>query len=301
MSSPQSSPASPHGDSNSSRQGAVISDVGSDLLDFGASVEFHEDHRRHIHAETIEIDIANKAKREAVLKEQRAQEQLTKDLGRSEMELSSLNQGAQDQFESAKMFRTLTANLREEFESQIVEVTQSAATKTSAKASPTTPSGPNRYHPVTPDERNKEANNAMNESVESPSDGEKYFSTLSNDEILVMKESYADSLLQALKDEAYSLQAIKNETNDIREKRKQLEASMEFQDLQASLEKVKQEERRFQSGLLRDRDAKATRVVEIQQLRDSCAINAQMCSDLVSLQFLNVEENGENVRLSFAL
>ena len=305
MPSSHSSSASPNDgisfDSNSSGQAAVISDVGSDLLDFGASVEFHEDHRRHIHAETVEIDASNKATREAVLKEERAQEQLTKDLGRSEMELLSLNQGAQDQFESAKMFWTLTANLSNEFESQIIDVTQPATTNTSASASQTTPSGPNRYHPVTPDGRNKEGTHSTNESAESPSDGEKRLATLSNSEVIAKKAAYAESLLHALKHEANSLEAIKNELNNFAEKQNQLEASMKFQDLRTSLERAKQEERRIQSEILQDRDTKATRIVEIQQLRDSCAIHAQMCSDLVSLGCWNMDQNERICYVSFCL
>jgi hypothetical protein len=265
---------------------AVSSDVGSDLLEFGASVEFHEDHRRHIHAETQEIEASNEATKEAVAKEARTEDQLLKNLGRARSELVSLNQGAEDQHESAKMFLTLTRNLDGEFRSGILEptipTTVSTGTRTnntSATPSETDPSTL-ALQPVTPDGRNQETTDREN--------GERLLSRrpLSNQEILAEKESRADEMLQALKNETKSLEAIRVKIRGLQEKRTRLEESMEFQGLEESLERAREDERRLQSELMQDKDAKATRIVEIQQIRESCGAKAQQCTDLVCWEYV---------------
>lgn len=269
---------------NKSDQPAVFSDVGSDLLEFGASVEFHEDHRRHIHAETLEIESSSEITREAVSKENRAEEQLTKDLGRSKMELHSLNQGAGDQFESAKMFWTLTTNLRQEFLSRIVEPTKPTATSASAT---TTTSEENLLsstsHPVTPDGRKKDTSNHENELSKSSNNDKNKSQSLSNKDILAQKASRAEQMLNTLKDETNSLEVTKAEIEGLKEKQAQLEASMQSQNLEESVKRAKEDECRIHSEILQDRDTKATRIVEIQQLRESCGKKAQKCMDLVRI------------------
>ncbi len=266
-----------------SDQPAVFSDVGSDLLEFGASVEFHEDHRRHIHAETLEIESSSEITREAVSKENRAEEQLTKDLGRSKMELHSLNQGAGDQFESAKMFWTLTTNLRQELLSRIVEPTKTVATS----GSPTTTSKqnllPSTSHPVTPDGRKQGISNRENEFSNSSNNDKNKSHPLSNQDILAQQASRAEKMLQALKAGTISLKAIKVEIESLHEKQDQLEASMQSQNLEESVNRSKEDECRIHSEILQDRDVKATRIIEIQQLRESCRKKAQTCMGLVRM------------------
>ena len=277
--SPSSLAASSAGVSTPSDQAVIASDVNSDIMEFGSNVEFDEDSRRHIHAETLEIEASNEATREAVSKEHRTEEQLTKDLERSKTELCSLNQGIEDQFESANMFWTFATNLRREFVSRIVEVTKPAATNANVNASPSGSNHPHSsYHPVTPDVRNKEGNDHESDS---PSNDKYQPSSMSNQEILAQKASRSEKMLQALKDATNSLEVVETEINGLKEKQNQLETSMEFQGLQESLERAKEEERRAQSEILQDRDTEATRVVEIQQLHESCGTKAQKCTDLV--------------------
>ena len=260
----------------------VSSDVGSDLLGFGASVEFHEDHRRHIHAEIQEIEASNKAKKEAVARETKSEEHLQKDLGHAKSELGLLTQGSEDQLESAKTFLTLTKNLDKELRSNIIEPT----TLSSASAAPVSPTE-TKLPPavsVSPDGENQGNDSKEPESSSSTppsSDCEKTSRILLNQEILVQKASRADDLLQTLQNETKSLEEIEAEIRELGEKKIQLEESMEFQGLQESLERAQEDERRLQSELQQDRDTKATRVTEIQQIRESCGTKAQQFTDLV--------------------
>lgn len=252
----------------------VGTEDSSKILGWGASVEVHEDHRRHIHAETQELEASNEATKEAVTKESRTEDQLLKNLGRAKSELVSLNQGAEDQLESAKMFLTFTRNLDGEFRSGILEPTMpivtNTRTNTRANTTPATPSETNpsapALHPITPDGRNQK-------STESH--------PLSNQEILAEKESRADVMLQALKNETKSLEAARAKIRVYLEKRARLEESIESQGLEESLERAREDKRRLQSELMQEQDAKVTRIVEIQHIRESCGAKAQQCTDLV--------------------
>ncbi len=269
-----------------SDQSDGFSDVGSDLLEFGASVEFHEDHRRHIHAETLEIEDSNETTREAVAKEERAEEQLTKDLGRSKMELQSLHQGSEDQLESAKTFWTLTTNLRGELLSRIVQPTKSTVKNTPQSTSPTSVTEQNKQssisHPITPDGRNHVPNHE-NESIGSTNDAKSNPSTALNKDIFGKKSSDAERMLLVLKDEKNSLEAIEADIEDLIEKQAHLEESMQSQGLQDSLERLKEDERRIHSEILQDRDTKATLIADIQQARESCGKKAQQGMDMVRI------------------
>jgi hypothetical protein len=274
---------------------AFSSDVDSDLLQFGASVEFIEDNRRHIHAETQELEAFNETTKEAVTKESRTEDQLLKNLDRAKSELVSLNQGAEDQLESAKMFLTLNRNLDGEFRSGILESTMPAAmttcTNTRANTTQAAPSEINpsvpALHPITPDGRNQKSTESR---------------PLSNKEILAKKESRADVMLHALKNETKSLEAARAKIRVFQEKRARLEESMESQGLEESLERAREDERRLQSELMQEQDAKVTRIVEIQHIRESCGAKAQQCTDLVRCEYVpSLVKGREYIGLSHRL
>ena len=257
-------------------------DVGSDLLEFGASVEFSDDHRRTIHAETQVIEASNEATKRNVNKEISTEERLQKDLGRARSELFSLSQGASDQLETAKMFSALAENLDREFRSGILE--------------PTTPSAMRAGHPaanialgqppsvsqqVAPMGRNGEAH-PENDPQGGDGDGDDSSTRpRSNKEVLAEKEARANAILQELKEETKSIEAVRAEIRGLDERRVQLEESMKFQGLEESLKRAQDEDRRLQSEIKQNRDARATRIVEIRQSRESCGSKAQKYTDLV--------------------
>ena len=252
---------------------AVSSDVGSDLLEFGTSVEFHENHRRHVHSETREIEVSNEATQEAVAKETLVGRQLKKELDRTRSELASLYQGAGDQLDTTKMFSTLTKNLEGELRSRILEPTKPTLiivdsivplVQSAAKRSSCT------IHLDTLDRLKKE------------STSEGIGQHCSHQDVTIQKLSQTDELLQIIRNEAKAIDAAWNEVYGLKEKYNQMKKSIDLQGLEDSLMRVREEERRLESELQKAKNVKATRIVEIQQIRESHGAKAQKYADLVS-------------------
>jgi len=244
---------------------AQVTDVGYDIVEYGASVETKDETCLTLRLETQEIEAANQETEQCVERESRTEAQLQKDLGHAKNELRSLNQGASDQLDSAKMFSTLAQNLTDEFESGIIRSAMSADSTLSTEQQ--TGSGiASSSHSITLEARTDDKSNKCK--------------LLSKKEILERKDSRANSILRNLEDKENELKSIFAENRNLYEKRLRLQQSMESQGLEESLQRAREEEKRLEAEVKQDEDTQKTRTVEIQQTRELCGTKGQECTEL---------------------
>ena len=176
-----------------------------------------------------------------------------------------------DQLDNAKLFLTLSQNLKQEFESTIVKSTMATSVPLSlelqdgrSKAS-VPPSRPTKPQAI--DENNNATSTA---------------STLSTKEIFEEKDCRANSILSTFRNEEKELKSIRVETRDRDEKSLRLQQSIESHGLEESLKRAREEGKRLESEVKRDDDTAKTRNAEIQQTREACGSKGQECMELVS-------------------
>jgi t-SNARE complex subunit (syntaxin) len=253
-------------------------DVQGDLVDYGMSLNVKDEQRRDIQVEITVIATSNDKTNKSLGEETKIEEQIKKGLRHAEKEQLKLDEGASAQLESTKDYSDFTKELDQRFKLGIVECT--TPTPVLSNGSTSTSSSSSNLHassnlnPITPDGRinHDQSNNGNNEEESS---------RVSNRRIVDEKNALGDTILRTLRKEIRDIKDTEMEQKNLNEKRVQLEQSMELQGLRQSLEREQGNVRRLQSEVQQDRDAKSTRVVEIQQSHDSSGTKAQKIIDLV--------------------
>jgi hypothetical protein len=255
-------------------------DVQGDLVDYGMSLNVKDEQRRDIQVEITAITTSNDKTNKSLGEETKTEEQIKKSLRHAEKEQVKLDEGASAQLEYTKDYSDFTKELDQRFKSGIVECTTPTPVLSNGSASSSSSSCSSNLHassnlnPITPDGRiNHDQSNHGNNEEES--------SLVSNRRIVDGKNALGDTILRTLRKEDRDIKVTEVEQENLNEKRVQLEQSMELQGLRQSLEREQGNIRRLQSEVQQDRDAKSTRVVEIQQSHDSSGTKAQKVIDLV--------------------
>ena len=253
-------------------------DVQGDLVDYGMSLNVKDEQRRDIQVEITVIATSNDKTNKSLGEETKIEEQIKKGLRHAEKEQLKLDEGASAQLESTKDYSDFTKELDQRFKLGIVECTTPTPVLSNGSTTSTSSSSnlhaPSNLNPITPDGRinHDQSNNGNNEEESS---------RVSNRRIVDEKNALGDTILRTLRKEIRDIKDTEIEQKNLNEKRVQLEQSMELQGLRQSLEREQGNVRRLQSEVQQDRDAKSTRVVEIQQSHDSSGTKAQKIIDLV--------------------
>lgn len=265
---------------------APATDVPGDLFDFGVSLSVSDDQRRDIHEEIKEIVGSNDRTNKFLLEENKMEEQIKKDLKYSRNEQLKLNEGASDQLESANMYSMfLEKDLKHRFQTHIVDCTTPILAPISTAGKPNSHGSSSVSPDLSPNEING-VNSKSSEKEEKDSNSKSSSSRVSNKIILVEKSNLVNSILQTLQSNDQCMHDTEIEKAGLNEKRIQLEESIELQGLRSSLEREREEVRRYESEVQKSGDAKATRIVEIQQSRDSSGLKAQKITDLVCMHYI---------------
>jgi hypothetical protein len=260
-------------------------DVQGDLVDYGMSLNVKDEQRRDIQVEITVIATSNGKTNKSLGEETKTEEQIKKGLGHAKNEQCVLNKGASDQLESTKDYSDFTKELDQRFKSGIVECTTPApvlsnGSPSSSSSSNSLPASLSNLIPITPDGRINQDHHSNGNNEEERGGGDTS-SRESNRRIVDGKNALGDTILRTLQKEDRDIKDSEIEQENLNERRVQLEQSMELQGLRASLEREQGNIRRLQSEVQQDRDAKSTRVVEIQQSHESSGTKAQKIIDLV--------------------
>jgi hypothetical protein len=219
---------------------SLSDDVQGDLFDFGLSLCQSDDQRRNIHEEIQEIVAFNEETNKRIEEENKAEANIKKQLNYSKNELLKLNAAMSDQLNSASTY------------SLFLEKDLKHRFETSM------------VNPSIITEQKKNEEQAQESSIT----------------LLDKKASHVISIIQKLYIEEHCMESAGTEAISFKEKCIQLEDFMTVQELRSSLERSREEVRRNKSEVQSNRDAKATRIVEIQQIYDSNGTKAQKVADL---------------------